>query len=401
MNRIIFHIDCNNAFLSWSAIKLLEDGYKVDIRNIYAVIGGDEERRTGIVLAKSNLCKKLGIKTADTLYSARKKCKNLKVFPPNYKFYAKKSNELFNLLNNYSPDIEVASIDECYLDYTKVKNLYGDEVKFAYKLKNEIKEKLGFTVNIGIANNKLCAKMASDFRKPDKVHTLYESEIESKMYPLPISDLFGIGRNTVPKLNNLGIKTIGDLANFDINILKKYFKNQASTMIDSAKGINYDEVVSDRWIPKGIGNEVTLLYNTNNFEYIENNLLMIAENIGSRLRKEKKYAYVICVTVKDMNFVRKSHQKKIKVPTDSNEKIFNVAKEIYLRYFKEEKIRLIGIRLDDLVTEKYDQLSLFESKVDDVSSSKLDYVLDDLRKKYGKNIINKASIINTNKEFHK
>ena len=176
MKNIIFHIDVNNAFLSWSALDLLNQGFKYDIRNSYAVIGGDETKRRGIVLAKSNSAKKVGIVTGETLYSARKKCKVLKVYPPNYNFYQKKSKELFELLGKYTDDIEPFSIDECFLDYTKIKHFYGDEVKFAYKLKTEIKEKLGFTVNIGIANNKLCAKMASDFLKPDRVHTLYEEE---------------------------------------------------------------------------------------------------------------------------------------------------------------------------------------------------------------------------------
>ena len=183
------HIDVNNAFLSWSAIDLLNKGYKYDIRNSYAVIGGDEKKRSGIVLAKSTSAKKLGIVTAETLYSARKKCKVLKVYPPNFKFYNEMSNKFFSLLRKYTPDIEIASIDECYLDYGKVKSLYGDEVAFAYKIKDEIKNTLGFTVNIGIANNKLCAKMASDFSKPDKVHTLYENEVKEKMYPLDVGDL--------------------------------------------------------------------------------------------------------------------------------------------------------------------------------------------------------------------
>ena len=202
MDRIIFHIDVNNAFLSWTAIDLLKRGYKYDIRNSYAVIGGDEKARSGIVLAKSMPAKKLGIYTSETLYSARKKCKVLKVYQPNYKFYSEMSKKLFELLKNYSPDIEIASIDECYMDYGKVKNIYGDPIEFAYKLKKEIKDILGFTVNIGIANNKLCAKMASDFSKPDKVHTLFETEIKEKMYPLKIDDLFGIGKKTAPKFHS-------------------------------------------------------------------------------------------------------------------------------------------------------------------------------------------------------
>ena len=204
MDRIVMHIDVNNAFLSWTAIYLLEHGYDKDIRHICAVIGGDESSRHGIVLAKSTPAKKYGIVTAETLYQARKKCPNLEVYPSNYQYYQKKSEELFSLISSYTPDIEKFSIDECFLEYTYVKNLYGDPVEFAYKLKDEIKNKLGFTVNIGIANNKLCAKMASDFEKPDKVHTLFMDEVQTKMWPLDVGDLLWIGKKTKLKLNQLG-----------------------------------------------------------------------------------------------------------------------------------------------------------------------------------------------------
>ena len=217
------HIDVNNAFLSWTAVDLLKKGYPIDIRNIESIIGGDESLRHGIVLAKSMVAKRKGVKTAETIRDAKRKCKDLKIFPPNYKLYSEMSNKLFKLISNYTPDIEKLSIDECFIDYTKVKNLYGDPIEFAHKLKNEVKNTLGFTVNIGIANNKLCAKMASDFLKPDKVHTLFSNEVEIKMYPLPIEELYGIGKSSSKKLRELGINTIGDLAIADSKILYKYW----------------------------------------------------------------------------------------------------------------------------------------------------------------------------------
>src|SRR5574344_2796141 len=231
MDRIVMHIDVNNAFLSWTAVYLLNNGSKYDIRNSYAVIGGDEEASKGIVLAKSTPAKKLGIVTGETLYSARKKCKVLKTYPMNHKYYQEMSNKLFSLLNKYTPDIEIASIDECYLDYGKIKSTYGDEKEFAKKIQQEIYDTLGFTVNIGIANNKLCAKMASDFTKPNKIHTLYDDEVKIKMWPLPIGDLFGVGRRSVSKFELLNIHTIGDLAESDVNTLYKYFKNQSQYYI--------------------------------------------------------------------------------------------------------------------------------------------------------------------------
>jgi DNA polymerase-4 len=393
MERIIFHIDVNNAFLSWSAVDLLKNGAKVDIREICAVIGGDEKTRNGIVLAKSMPAKKLGVVTAETLYSARKKCKKLEVFPPNFTLYQEMSNKLFKLLSEYSPDIEVASIDECYLDYGKVKNLYGDEKEFAYMIKDRVKSELGFTVNIGIANNKLCAKMASDFSKPDKVHTLYQYEIKEKMWPLPVGELFGIGKQTVPKLQAIGIEKIADLANYDLFRLTRYFKNQASRMNQIANGIDYGIVDSSTYIPKGIGHEFTLTTDVNSKERLYQELFLLSEMVGKRLRKQKQYANVICVILKDNFFKRKSHQKKLKNATNITSEIYNISKDILNEFYDGEAVRLIGIRLDDLTDYSPYQTSLFDDIEKRDKEQKIDKVIDEINKKLGKSAIKKASLV--------
>lgn len=390
------HIDVNNAFLSWSAIDLLNKGYKYDIRNSYAVIGGDEKKRSGIVLAKSMSAKKLGIVTAETLYSARKKCKVLKVYPPNFKFYNEMSNKFFSLLRKYTPDIEIASIDECYLDYGKVKSLYGDEITFAYKIKDEIKNTLGFTVNIGIANNKLCAKMASDFSKPDKVHTLYENEVKEKMYPLDVGDLFGIGKRTVPKLNSLGIYKISDLALADPVMLEKYFKNQAYVMIKSANGIDDSIVDSNEYHPSCIGNEITLPHNISSKREAYDKLLILSEYVSKRLRKEEKYASVVCVTIKDEFLKRRSHQKKLLNETNIEKEIYKTACMIFDEFWNGENIRLIGIRLDGLTLSKKYQGSIFENVEKREHDEKIDKLIDNINFKFGKNTIKKAGIDNLN-----
>lgn len=384
------HIDVNNAFLSWTAVFRLKQGEKVDIRNTYAIIGGDEKSRHGIVLAKSMPAKKRGVVTAETIYSAKKKCPNLEVYPPNYSFYKKMSDSMFNLIRTYSPDIEQMSIDECFLDYTPVKHLYGDEVKFAYDLKKRIKDELGFTVNVGIANNKLCAKMASDFSKPYKVHTLYANEVFSKMWPLNVDDLFGIGRQTALKLHKLNINTIYELAHTDRNFLYKYFKNQAVDMIDRAWGRGSDVVKSEADAPKGIGNEVTLKKNIFDKDELKPYLLALAENVSLRLRKEEKYAYVVVVTVKDRFFKRFSHQKKLVNATQLTEDVYKVSCEILNEMNIDDGIRLIGIRLDKLTDSSIHQVSLFEDLKVREGNNELERTVDKLKEKYGFKIIKKA-----------
>lgn len=310
MERIIMHIDVNNAFLSWTAIELLNNGCKYDIRNSYAVIGGDPRARKGIVLAKSNSAKKQGIVTAETLYSAKKKCPVLRVYPPNYKFYQEMSHKLFELLYKYTPDIEVASVDECYLDYTNVKHLYGEPLDFARKIQKEIYDTLGFTVNVGIANNKLCAKMASDFEKPYKIHTLFEYEVKDKMWPLKVGELFGVGKKSVPKLESLKIFTIGDLANTNPEILNKYFKNQSQYLIDIANGIDDSPVISVPPEPKGIGSEITLPKDITNKDEIFKSLAVLSEQVSLRIKKQNKYALTVTIILKDNLFKRSTHQKK-------------------------------------------------------------------------------------------
>ena len=396
MDNIIMHIDVNNAFLSWTAIDLLNKGYPFDIRNIESIIGGDEKLRHGIVLAKSMVAKARGVKTAETIRDAKRKCKDLKVFPPNYKWYKYMSDSLFKLISNYTPDIEILSVDECFIDYGKVKKLYGDEIKFAYKLKKEIKDTLGFTVNIGIANNKLCAKMASDFLKPDRVHTLFQNEIETKMYPLPIEDLYGVGKKSSQKLRSLGINTIRDLANFDSKTLSIYFKNQTMRLINSAKGIDDSIIAVKKDEATCISNSTTLSHNLNDINDIYKVLLPLVENVCLTLRKNKKYANVVGVNFKDNFFKNTSHQMKLTNPTNNTKEIYEVSKTLAKDLYKGDSIRLVGVSLSKLTNNLTHQISIFDDVIKQQSNQKLDKTVDELKSIYGNKIINKASLINNN-----
>lgn len=393
MERIIMHIDVNNAFLSWSAIDLLNKGFGYDIRNSYAVIGGDETTRRGVVLAKSMPAKKMGIQTGETLFSARKKCPALRTFPPNYLWYQKMSAQLFTLLSHYTCDIEIFSIDECFLDYGKVAHLYGDPIDFAYRLKEEIYTKLGFTVNIGIANNKLCAKMASDFEKPNRVHTLWENEVKDKMFPLPISDLFGVGKKSTEKLKKLGIHTIGILAQSSVNQLYPYFKNQSLHLIEIANGIDESPVVVTKEENKGISNSTTLPKDVSSKVELCQVLESISNNVALELRRQNKYTQVICVQLKDQYFHSYSHQKKLKNATNLTKEIYETSKELLDEMWQGEPIRLVGIRLDHLSNQSMHQVSLFEIVEKRDQDVKLEKTIDSLKEKYGFQVIENASLL--------
>lgn len=389
---IVFHIDVNNAFLSWTAVELLKTT-KYDIRNSYAVIGGDESCRKGIVLAKSNCCKKLGIYTSETLFSAKKKCRVLKVYKPDYELYQRCSRDLFDLLLEFTDDVEIISIDECYLDYTPLQLIYPDYMEFAKMLQNIIFEKLGFTVNIGIANNKLCAKMASDFLKPNKIHTLFEDEIYLKMYPLDVGDLYGVGVKTSVKLKKIGIMTIGDLANMEQDVLDINFKNSIN-LINLAKGIDYSVVDSKKSEPDSISNEITLkkdvLYKEDLFIF----LLELSEKVGLRLRNKNLYCKTICVILKDEHFKRRTKQITLKQATNLSDIIYKTSLNLLDEMWNDEKIRLIGIKLDKLVNTRNIQLSLFDNFEDDT----LEKVVDGLKMKYGTEILTKSTLKGIDKD---
>jgi DNA polymerase-4 len=393
--RVIFHIDVNNAFLSWTAVKLLKEGYGIDIRTIPSIIGGDESKRHGIVLAKSPIAKKQGIKTAETIYSARKKCKDLKIYPADYEYYYQTSRNLFNYLSKYSPDMEQLSVDECFLDMSHTSYLYDNLVDLAYQIKEEIYSKFGFTVNIGIGNNKLCAKMASDFEKPNKVHTLFIEEIEDKMWILPVNELYMVGKKTSERLEFLGIKTIGDLAKTDINFLKKRFKTFGITMWEYANGIDNSKVVNEYDTNKCISISETFEMDVDDIDRLKRTLLEQTEKISKQLRKQKCYATTIALTIKTYDFKNLSKQSKLDNPTDITGEIYDKVINIFDNFWDGTKIRNIGIRLSNFTEHCNRQLSLFEPY--DEKEHKFQKTIDDIKDKFGNNMLIPASLLEKNK----
>ncbi len=389
MGRKILHVDVNNAFLSWTAVEMLKNGAEVDIRTIPAIIGGDEEKRKGIVLAKSNPAKKYGIKTAEPVYFAKQKCPHLEIYPSNFKIYRKYSNDLYKILCEYTNKIERFSIDECFLDITNFLPNGKTDLDIAYEIHSRVKQELGFTVNIGVAPNKLLAKMASDFEKPDKIHTLYEVEIPTKMWPLPIADLFMVGKRSLPKLEQLGIKTIGDLASRKKENMEKLFGKFGKTIWEYANGIDLSEVNSEPEEPKCIGNSATLPKDLNNIEKIEEVLLALTEQTTYRLRKHNLLTSTIGVQIRTSEFKNYSHQKTLLTPTDSTKIIYDTAKKVLKELYKGESIRLIGIKVDKLTSPNAQQISLFDTPKNE-KQQKLDKTLDNIKEKYGYNSVTRA-----------
>ncbi len=385
--RIIFHIDCNNAFLSWTAVHMLHSGSKIDIRNRYAVIGGKESERKGIVLAKSNLCKKCGVVTGETLYAARRKCPYLEVYQPEFKIYRKYSDIMYTYLCNYSKKIERYSIDECFIDFSDNLEIKKDPVRWAYKIKNEIRDNFGFTVNVGVGNNKLLAKMASDFSKPDKVHTLFSNEIKDKMWGLPIEDLFMIGRASSKKLRELGINTINDLAHTDREYLARYFKSMSKMMWEYANGIDESLVESDYGNPKSISNSCVLPYNYSNIDDIYQEIKRLSEMTGKKLREKKMYSPNVMVWVKFDDFTKISKQLTLDNLINSDKDIYECAIKLFNKIWNtdsDKKVRSLCVGVSNLTDKYMVQLSMFENNnIKDNEEDKLKKTLNNIKEKYG------------------
>ena len=389
MEKRILHVDVNNAFLSWSAVERLKYGEKVDLRTIPAIIGGDESQRKGIVVAKSNIAKQFGIKTGEPIYQARKKCPSIVIIPGDHGVYRKYSDNLYKLFCEYTNKVERFSIDECFLDLTEFIKPGEDIFKIAIEIKERVKREFGFTVNIGISDDKILAKMASDFEKPDKIHTLFKKEIEYKMWNLPVSELFMVGKKSINKLERLGIKTIGDLAKKDERFMIKNFGKYGYMIWTYANGNSNEEVNYIEARPKGIGHSITLPYDMCTIDELNPVLVRLSEQVSYRLRKENMLASVVNVQLKNNEFEVYSHQKKLSHRTDSSKEITYAAKDLLKELYKGDKIRLIGIRVDGLCEKNEIQLSLFDEKDDD-KNKKIDKAIDLIKEKYGYGIIKKA-----------
>ncbi|HUM85045.1 MAG TPA: DNA polymerase IV [Lachnospiraceae bacterium] len=400
--RIIFHVDVNSAFLSWSAVdRLAKNPDSTDLRTIPSAVGGDIESRHGIILAKSLPAKKYDIHTGEPVVQALRKCPGLVLVPPDFRVYNANSRAFIEILEKYAPVVEQVSIDEAFCDMTGTEKLYPSVLEAARRIKDEIRDTLGFTVNVGIAENKLLAKMASDMEKPDKIHTLYPNEIKEKMWPLPIGDLYGVGRSSREKFASLHIRTIEDAAGTELSVLQKAFGSKAGIYIkNAANGIDDSAVLAEREAEKSYGNSTTLpvdLTAGNKEDVLKPTLLALADSVASRMRKDGHKGLTVSVSLKTDKFAVHSRQLTLEEATDSTDEIYRTAVMLFERLWDgRTPVRLIGVTVSNLDAVSFTQMSLFSVPQEQEKKEKmkrLDQMTDAIRSAYGKSALTRARLL--------
>lgn len=399
MEPILFHIDVNSAYLSWTAVKkLAASPGSLDLRTVPSIIGGDRETRHGIVTAASIPAKKLGIRTAEPVVSALRKCPDLIIEPVDFALYRSMSEQLMALLRTYTPDIEQLSVDECFLDFAPIAKRYASPVAAAHIIKDDVRDRFGFTVNVGISSNRFLAKMASDLEKPDKVHTLFPHEIAEKLWPLPVGDMFMVGKSAAARLESFGIRTIGDLAHADPDFLASEFKSAGRIMYEHANGIGSSGVYPEEREAKGIGNSTTLSSDALTAEDTYPVILWLSENVARRLRKAGQKASTITLELKYSDFSSCSHQTALFSPANDVDTLYDTGCRLFDELWNGQPIRLVGLRGTHLsAITAPTQLSIFDLTEPDSSTRKsqkadtLDHALDSLRSKYGSDVVTRGS----------
>lgn len=399
MKKLVFHIDVNSAFLSWEAARRVKRGEE-DLRLIPSAVGGDREKRTGVILAKSIPAKRYGVKTGEPVSMALRKCPNLVIVRPDFRLYEESSRAFMDICRAYAPVVEKFSIDECFLDMSGTERVYPDPIAIAHEIKDKIRGELGFTVNVGVGPNKLLAKMASDFEKPDRVHTLFESDLPEKLWPLPVGSLFSVGRATAERLERANIKTVGALAKADPRWLRDYLgEKQGAHLHRFANGIDESEVLAEPERAKGYSNSVTLEEDVTNEARAHEILLALADSVTSRMRADGARAYCVSVTVRGNDFRDRSHQKRLECATDITDEVYAVAKRLFAELWdRRTPLRLMGLAMTGVAGEGEEQMSLFPDEKKE-RARRIDRAVDGIRGRFGADTIVRGTTVRTEKRI--
>ena len=390
-DRIILHSDCNNFFAS------VECAENPLLWQVPLAVAGDPERRRGIILAKNEIAKGYGIKTAEPIWQALKKCPDLVIVPPRHKLYEEYSERINRIYGDFTDLVEKFSIDESWLDVTGSTKLFGSGRQIADTIRARVKKEIGITVSVGVSFNKIFAKMGSDYKKPDATTEILRENYKEIIYPLPVSAMIFIGRSAAEKLYKANIRTIGDLATSDDALIEKLLGKTGLVLLEYARGEDKSPVAKigyEREI-KSIGKGLTFSRNLVGIEDIRKGLSVLCEYIAGKMREKGLKCTVVTVHIKDEQLKTISRQKHIDKPTYLAKEISEVAEELIVQNWSMKKpIRMITVTGSGLVSgDVGGQMSLFEDE-EEKKEENLELAIDKIRKTYGKNSIKKASIIN-------
>lgn len=389
MDRTILHIDVNNFFAS------IEIMLNPNLKGLPVAVCGSEDDRHGIVLAKSYEAKKFGVKTAETIWQAKKKCPNLIIVPPQYDEYKKYSKLIQNIYYSYTDQVEPFGLDECWLDVTGSLKLFGNVENIAEEIKERVKKEIGVTVSIGVSFTKTFAKLGSDLKKPDAITYISKENFKNIVWPLVTNEIIGVGKSTFKILEEMNLKTIGELANCDISLLEQKLGKHGRILWKRVNGIDDEIVDANMYIasPKSIGNGKTFRNDLTKINDIRSAFQNLTYEISNKLKKHRLEAKNIQIVIRDNQFNDKQLQCELPTITSSSLIITNTAMDLFKKYKWNKPIRALTIRAINLIEEgTNDQISLFEEKDEYEKIKKIDKVMFEINNKFGPNSVKFSNI---------
>lgn len=389
MDRTILHIDVNNFFAS------IEIMLNPNLKGLPVAVCGSEDDRHGIVLAKSYEAKKFGVKTAETIWQAKKKCPKLIIVPPQYEEYKKYSKLIQNIYYSYTDQVEPFGLDECWLDVTGSLKLFGSVENIAEEIRERVKKEIGVTVSIGVSFTKTFAKLGSDLKKPDAITYISKENFKNIVWPLVTNEIIGVGKSTFKILEEMNLKTIGELANCDISLLEQKLGKHGRILWKRVNGIDDEIVDSNTYIasPKSIGNGKTFRNDLTKIEDIRSAFQNLTYEISNKLKKHRLEAKNIQIVIRDNQFNDKQLQCELPTITSSSLIITNTAMDLFKKYKWNKPIRALTIRAINLIEEgRNDQITLFEEKDEYEKIKKIDKVMFEINNKFGTNSIKFSNV---------
>lgn len=387
MDRVILHSDLNNFYASVECL------HNPAIRNVPVAVAGDPEARHGIVLAKNYLAKACGVATGDTLWKARQKCRDIVFVPPNYDRYVEYSKMVREIYGEYTDQVEPFGLDECWLDVTGSRRLFGDGKTIADTIRGRIRDELGLTVSVGVSYNKIFAKLGSDMKKPDATTVITREEFREKVWPLPVGDLLYVGRATRTKLKRFGVNTIGDLAAVPQRYLSQLLGKNGITLWEFANGLDTSPVsnIGAKSMIKSIGNGTTTPRDLVTDEDVRIVLYSLCEHVSERMRRYGFVCSTVQLSIRENDLFTYERQEKLTYPNRTAKALFEKAFELYKKHHKSNKpVRSLSVRACDLAVPESEQLSLMPDIASIQRREELESAEDRIRGKYGQSALRRG-----------